>query len=155
VGVERLPLFEAARSAPPGPPPWASERFEEPFVTAPLHRAGGPETSIKAARQALPSAIEQGKHIVSCLLGMGPVSADGSTGGGTAEEIAWKLNGESFDGPWNNVIVCRRISGLRLNHIYSYDGDEDAGRDLIERPGRRGRPMTVHEALVYRRRRAA
>jgi hypothetical protein len=86
---------------------------------------------------------------------MGPVSPDGKSGGGTAEEIAWRLNGESFEGPWTNVIVCRRISGLRLNHIYSYDGDREAGRELLVRPGRSGRSMTVHEALVYRRRKAA
>jgi hypothetical protein len=120
-------------------------------VTPPLHRAKGPQPSIDAAIQALPSAREQNKAITWCLLGMGPVSADGVLGGGTAEEIAWKLNGESFDGPWNNVIVCRRISGLRLNHVFSYDGDKERGNPLITREGSSGRPMTVHEALVYRR----
>lgn len=139
----------------PAPPPWAPERFEPPYVTPPLHRLKGPQPSIDAARAALPSAREQNKHIVACLLGMGPVRADGTMGGGTAEEIAWKLNGESYDGPWTNVIVCRRLSGLRLNHVYSYDGDDEAGRDLITRDGRSGRPMTVHEALLYRRRKLA
>lgn len=154
--TDQLSLLERPVPTPaPGPPPWAPERFEEPYVTAPLHRAGDPAPSIDAARAALPSAREQNKAITWCLMGMGPVSEDARTGGGTAEQIAWTLNGRSFDGPWDNVIVSRRISGLRLNHIFSYDGDQEKGNPLITREGRSRRPMTVHESLLYRRQKLA
>jgi hypothetical protein len=44
------------------------------------------------------------------------------------------------------VIVSRRIAGLRLNHVFTFDGRE--GRPLVTRFGRSGRSMTVHVAKV-------
>lgn len=127
VGAEKLPL-------------WDQRRFEAPYVTPPLARASDPATSHAAAQAAFPSAREQGKHIAACLLGIGPRGA-------TAEELAWHLNGGTHEGPWDSVIVSRRIAGLRLNHVYSYDGED--GRPEVTRLSQRGRPMAVHVALVH------
>jgi hypothetical protein len=82
------------------------------------------------------------------LKGLGPLREDG-TGGGTAFEIALALNEGDPDGPWTSVIVSRRISGLRLNYVYSFDGDREAGRleCLRQHPGHR--PMAVHVAAAY------
>jgi hypothetical protein len=161
VGTEALPLFQPSAPGPavarPAPLlPWDPRRFEEPLTRAPMHRAGDPEPSITAARLALPTAREQEKQIAAALQVMGPVSADGATGGGTAEDIAFELNGKTLEGPWNNVIICRRIADMRLNDVFSYDGDPEKGNPLVQRRGRvTNRPMTVHEALPYRRQKLA
>jgi hypothetical protein len=145
----QLSLLEPT-AAPPRvgalPLPWSKERYEEPFVTPPLARASDPETSHVAAQHALPAAREQGKHIASCLRGMGPLREDG-TGGGTALEIAWALNEGADDGPWDVVIVSRRISGLRLNYVYSFDGKD--GRMKFQRKHEGHGPMAVHVAKGY------
>jgi hypothetical protein len=68
--------------------------------------------------------------------------------GGTASEIA-----DALGVGWDNVIVSRRIAGLRLNHIVSLDGGDS--RPLVTRPGPSGRPQVVHVARQHYARRAA
>lgn len=120
--------------------PWDPRRYEPPWVTPPLARVSDPPTSHRAAEAAFPAAKEQGKHIVACLLGM-------RARGGTAEEIADALNGGDPNGPWNNVIVSRRIAGLRLNHVCTYDGLDL--KPEITRTSRRGSEMAVHVAKIH------
>jgi len=138
----QLDVFEPpARTAPPGPPPWSPARYEPPYTTPPLARNSDPETSHRAAEAAFPDARAQNAMIVACLKGMG-------RRGGTALEIA-----EALGPGWDSVKVSRRIAGLRLNHAYTYDGEE--GRPLVERVHPGHRPMNVHVAIEYAQERAA
>jgi hypothetical protein len=135
VGVEKLPLFEAARSAPPGPPMWSPTRYEPPYVTPPLARASDPVSSHRAAQAAFPDARAQNAMIVACLKGLG-------RHGGTALEIA-----EALGAGWDSVKVSRRLAGLRANYIVSYDGAD--GRPLVERKHEGHRDMVVHVAKEH------
>ena len=66
-----------------------------------------------------------------------------SSEGRSTSEIA-----EALGPGWDNVKVSRRISGLRLNYVFSFDGSDDQ-HPLRERqsPGRH--PMTVHVAREW------
>lgn len=140
-GAQLSLLEPPARTAPPGPPPWSPARYEPPYTTPPLARNSDPETSHRAAEAAFPDARAQNAMIVACLKGMGHR-------GGTALEIA-----EALGPGWDSVKVSRRIAGLRLNHAYTYDGEE--GRPLVERVHPGHRPMNVHVAIEYAQERAA
>lgn len=120
---------------------WSPTRYEAPYVVPPLARASDPSTSHRAAEAYYADARAQSAMIVACLGAMG-------THGGTAAEIADAL-GEG----WDNVVISRRIAGLRLNHLVSLDGRE--GRPLVTRPGPSGRPQVVHVAQRHYERRAA
>lgn len=137
----QMGLFDAAPAAPPGPPAWAPQRFEPPYVDPPLARASDPLSSHRAAVGAFPDARAQNAMIVACLRGM-------RERGGTALEIA-----EALGAGWDSVKVSRRIAGLRRNYVVSFDGE--AGRPLLERQHDGHRPMVVHVAKEYAMREAA
>ena len=99
-------LFDA-----PPPPPWSTED-----VHAPLARVSDPPASHAAAIRAFPDAKAQEKWIMGALLGVG-------ARGATARELATLLQ----DG-WDNVIVSRRIAGLRdAGYLVTFDGRTDKG----------------------------
>ncbi len=136
-GTEKLPLFHGLEPAPIRAPALAVEA-ELDQVHPPLARLGDPTTSHEAAAAAKPEAEAENRAIYTALVVMGP-------DGGDAYAIAYHLNGRMHQGPWTDVIVNRRLAGLRqrrLAHRLWATSDGDG-----ERPHG---PAHIHIADCYR-----